>query len=115
LGGIALAVIGFIDLFARHSVEGVVIDVRLPEERTAPQKLRAFFTGAGHDGVAIVEMTIERSASGTTQTFVVDARAAAPIGAEVTIEHTVLLRRVRSVAPRGTSGAARPSDSTLMS
>ena len=115
LGGIALAVIGFIDLFARHSVEGVVIDVRLPEERTAPQKLRAFVTGAGHDGVAIVEMTIERSASGTTQTFVVDARAAAPIGAEVTIEHTVLLRRVRSVAPRGTSGAARPSDSTLMS
>ncbi len=115
VGGIALAAIGFIDLFARRSVEGMVIDVRLPEERTAPQKLRAFLTGAGHDGVAIVEMTVERSASGTTQTFVVDARAAAPIGAEVTIEHTVVLRRVRSVAPRGTSGAARPADSTLMS
>jgi hypothetical protein len=115
VGGITLAAIGFIDLFARRSVEGVVIDVRLPEERTAPQKLRAFLTGAGHDGVAIVEMTVERSASGTTQTFVVDARAAAPIGAEVTIEHTVVLRRVRSVAPRGTSGAARPADSTLMS
>lgn len=115
VGGICLAVIGFIDLFARRSVEGIVIDVRLPEERTAPQKLRAFLTGAGHDGVAIVEMTVEHSTSGTTQTFVVDARAAAPIGAEVTIEHTVLLRRVRWVAPRGTSGAARPADSTLMS
>lgn len=115
VGGIALAVIGFIDLFARRSVEGVVIDVRLPEDRTAPQKLRAFLTGAGHDGVAIVEMTVERSTLGTTQTFVVDARAAAPIGAEVTIEHTALLRRVRWVAPRGTSGAARPTDSTLMS
>ena len=115
VGGTALAVVGFIDLFASRSVEGFVIDIRLPEERTAPQKLRGFLTGAGHDGVAIVEMTIERSTSGTTQTFVVDARAAAPIGAEVTIEHTVLLRRVRSVAPRGTSGAARPADSTLMS
>ena len=45
VGGTALAVIGFIDLFARRSVEGVVIDVRLPEERTAPQKLGRFSQG----------------------------------------------------------------------
>jgi hypothetical protein len=103
-----------IDLFATTTFSGTVIDVQLPEVQHVAQKMRAFFTGAGHDGVAIVEVTLDLGNSGTTRTIVVDARAAAPIGAEVVVEHTLLLRRLRSIAPRGSSGAEPPSTSTLV-
>ena len=112
-GGICIAVAGFIDLFARRTLYGTVIDVRLPEVQTVMQKLREFLTGAGHDGVAIVEVTLDLDDSHRPRTIVVDARAAAPIGSEVTVEQTLLLRRVRSVAPRGRSGAEQLSGSTL--
>lgn len=114
IGGFCLAVAGVIDLFATTTFSGTVIDVQLPEVQHVAQKMRAFFTGAGHDGVAIVEVTLDLGNSGTTRTIVVDARAAAPIGAEVVVEHTLLLRRVRSIAPRGSSGAEPPSTSTLV-
>jgi len=111
-GGICLAVAGFIDVFARRTFHGTVIDVRLPESQTMAQKLQEFLTGAGHDGVAIVEVTLDLNDSHRPCTIVVDAKAAAPIGSQVTVEQTLLLRRVRSVAPRGTSGA-HLSGSTL--
>ena len=113
LGGICVAVAGFVDLFARRTLFGTVIDVRLPEAHTVTQKLRGFLTGAGHDGVAIVEVTLDLDDSHRPRTIVVDARAAAPIGSEVAVEQTLLLRRVRSVAPRGRSGAEHLSGSTL--
>ena len=112
-GGICVAIAGFIDIFARRTFYGTVIGVRLPEAQTVTQKLREFLTGAGHDGVAIVEVTLDLEDSHRPRTIVVDARAAAPIGSEVAVEQTLLLRRVRSVAPRGRSGAEHLSGSTL--
>lgn len=113
IGGLSLALAGVIDLFITTSISGRVIDVRLPETRHVAQRVQAFFTGAGHDGVAIVELTLDLDDAGRTRTIVVDARAAAPIGAEVLVQHTLLLRRVKSIAPRGSSGAESPSTPTL--
>lgn len=105
VGGTCLALAGVIDLFATNTFSGRVIDVQLPETQHLAHKARAFFAGAGHDGVAVVEVTVDLDDAGGARTFLVDARAASPIGAEVSVEQTLLLRRVRSIAPRGRSGA----------
>lgn len=114
IGGTCVAISGIIDLFATTTLSGKVIDVQLPETQQIAQKIRAFFTGAGHDGIAIVEVTLDLDKSSRARTIVVDARAAAPIGAEVSVEQTLILRRVKSIRPRGSSGAEPPSTPTLV-
>ena len=114
VGGSCLALAGLIDLFATTTFSGKVIDVQLPETHHLAQRARAFFAGAGHDGIAIVEVTVDLDDAGGARTFLVDARAAAPIGAEVSVEQTLLLRRVRSIAPRGRSGAELISTPTIV-
>ena len=114
IGGTCVAIAGIVDIFATTTFSGKVIDVQLPESQQIPQKIRAFFTGAGHDGIAIVEVTLDLDESSRARTIVVDARAAAPVGAEVSVEQTLILRRVKSIRPRGSSGAEPPSASTLI-
>lgn len=114
VGGSCLALAGVIDLFATTTFSGKVIDVQLPETHHLAQRARAFFAGAGHDGIAVVEVTVDLDDAGGARTFLVDARAAAPIGAEVSVEQTLLLRRVRSIAPRGRSGAEPISTPTIV-
>jgi len=114
IGGTCVAVAGIVDLFATTTFSGKVIDVQLPETQQITQKIRAFLTGAGHDGIAIVEVTLDLDESSRARTVVVDARAAAPIGSEVSVEQTLILRRVKSIRPRGSSGAEPPSASTLI-
>jgi hypothetical protein len=104
VGAIA-AIVGAIDLVATREVAGVVIDVRLPDHRRLIDRLRSSISGAGHDGTAVVELAVDDGASDVVRPLLVDARAAAPVGATVLIRRTALLARVRSLGPTGTSGA----------
>ena len=105
LGALA-AVVGVIDLAVTREITGVVIDVRLPSDRRFIDRLRASMSGAGHDGTAVVELAVDDGSSDVVRPLLVDARAAAPVGATVLIRRTALLARVRSLGPTGTSGAA---------
>ncbi|MDA2946182.1 MAG: hypothetical protein O3C33_11355, partial [Actinomycetota bacterium] len=104
VGAIA-AIVGVIDLVATREVAGVVIDVHLPDHRRLIDRLRSSISGAGHDGTAVVELAVDDGASDVVRPLLVDARAAAPVGATVLIRRTALLARVRSLGPTGTSGA----------
>lgn len=110
--GTALVIAGLVDLLIKRQFAGTVIDVRLPADHSFGGWWSAITAGAGHDGVAVVELSIERNDGGVL-TVLVDARAAAPLGAHVSIERTLLLRRVRSVSPIGRSGRSEHHTHTL--
>lgn len=107
--GTLAAIVGVIDLAVTREITGVVIDVRLPSDRRFIDRLRASMSGAGHDGTAVVELAVDDGSSAVVRPLLVDARAAAPVGATVLIRRTALLARVRSLGPTGTSGAVAAS------
>jgi hypothetical protein len=106
-------VVGLIDVVATREVSGAVIDVRLPHDDTPTGRARQFIVGGGHDGAPLIELAVDDGEHATIHPLLVDARAGAPIGAQVTVRLTRILRRVRTITPIGTSGAMAASGPSL--
>lgn len=110
---VVAVVVGLIDLMATREVSGVVIDIRLPLDDTLAGRARQVIVGGNHNGVALIELAVDDGEHETIHPLLVDARAGAPIGAQVTVRLTRILRRVRTITPIGTSGAMATSGPSL--
>ena len=114
IAGLWLLVAGAFDSVVRRSRRGLVIDVRLLDEGSGRASWIRALAGAGRDGSALVELTVDDGAQPWLSSWLVTARSAPPIGAEVEVRHTPLLGRVRSIRPIGRSGApVAPGDPSL--
>lgn len=111
--GVTAVIIGTVDLAVNRDVSGVVIAVRLPLNHGVWDRVRLALSGVGHDGTAVVEICIDDGSGGPIRPLLVDSRAAAPVGATVLAKRTLILGRVRSLGPTGTSGASLSSGSTV--
>ena len=102
--GLVLIVSGAFDLGSRRVTAGEVIDVRVPDRRRPVDRLSAALAGIGHDGTLLVELAVDAGSGDRIRSWLVDARAAAPIGSTVEVHHTPVLGRVRSIRPLGAAG-----------
>lgn len=114
VAGLWLVVAGAFDSVVSRSRRGLVIDVRLLDEGSGRASWIRALAGAGRDGSALVEVTVDDGAHPWLSSWLVTARSAPPIGAEAEVRHTPLLGHVRSIRPIGRSGApAAPGDPSL--
>lgn len=114
IGGLWLLLAGLVDSAVTRSRRGLVVDVRLVDEGSGRSSWLRALAGAGRDGSALVELTVDDGEHPWLSSWLVTARSAPPIGAEVEVRHTPLLGRVRSMRPIGRSGApAEPGDPRL--
>lgn len=111
--GSVLIVAGAIDVASRRVTSGAVIDVRVPDRRRLVDRLSAATAGIGHDGTILVELAVDDGRSDRIRSWLVDARAAAPVGSTVEVHHTPVLGRVRSIRPLGSAGDAVPDAATV--
>ena len=114
VAGIWLTVAGAFDSAVSRTRRGLVVDVRLVDEGSGRASWLRALAGAGRDGSALVELTVDDGEHPWLSSWLVNGRSAPPIGAEVEVRHTPLLGRVRSIRPIGRSGApAAPGDPNL--
>jgi hypothetical protein len=111
--GLVLIVSGAFDLGSRRVTAGEVIDVRVPDRRRPVDRLSAALAGIGHDGTLLVELAVDAGSGDRVRSWLVDARAAAPVGSTVEVHHTPVLGRVRSIRPLGSAGDAVPAGDAI--
>ena len=111
--GLVLIVTGAIDLGSHRVTSGEVIDVRIPDRRRPVDRLSAALAGIGHDGTLLVEIAVDTGSGDRVRSWLVDARAAAPVGSTVEVHHTPILGRVRSIRPLGSAGDSVPGAAAI--
>jgi hypothetical protein len=102
--GLFLAVAGGVDSAVTRTTVGQVIDVRLPDRDRAAARASLALAGVGGDGVPLVELTVDTGVGDRIGSWLVDERAAAPVGATVEVRHSPVLGRVWSIRPVGSAG-----------
>lgn len=104
LVGLFLIVAGAIDSVVTRTTVGEVIDVHLPDRDRVAVRASLAVAGVGGAGVPLVELSVDAGSGPRVGSWLVDERAAAPIGATVEVRHTPVLGRVRSIRPIGSAG-----------